>query len=264
MTFEYLSGNTESSHLLHSVWGNSRGDQSYWIIMQHQTDFLYYRDGKMAEGTAGQILIVPPFEKYLHTSRADAKKGFVDDWVRFECDLTKDFFERLGIPLGVAFDVADNYLIRSYITKMLLENALCDIGYEHLISSFFHEMIVKIARQRKHNNKSDNNLRLTFDKIRHSMLRDYGHQHTLNELASKVGYSTGHFALLYRKFYGISPIDDLINYRISIAKLELKMKENSISEISRKCGFASIHHFSRFFKKHVGVTPSKFAQNETE
>lgn len=255
MNHNFLFGSVGNTHNLNRTCGNLHEGNSFWVIIQHQTDFLYYRDGKMTEGYAGQLLIVPPHFKYAHTSRNDAKEGFIDDWMYFESETPLEKFEELDIPLGVAFDVVDKRLLKPYIEKLSFEKETQEIGYERQITALLEEMFIKIARQRTYCGESDNRKRLMFDKLRREMLSQYSSPHTLEELAAKVGYSRGHFAAIYRKYYGTSPIDDLINHRISIAKFELKRKGISITEIAQRCGFASIHHFSGFFKKHVGVSP---------
>ena len=46
------------------------------------------------------------------------------------------------------------------------------------------------------------------------------------------------------------------------AKVMLKLEEITISEIAEILGFADVAYFSRFFKKHVGVSPSEFAKDK--
>ena len=45
------------------------------------------------------------------------------------------------------------------------------------------------------------------------------------------------------------------------AKQMIKNSTYSISEISRMCGFSSIHYFSRKFKEKYGVTPTSYAKS---
>jgi transcriptional regulator with XRE-family HTH domain len=144
----------------------------------------------MTEGYAGQLLIVPPHFKYAHTSRDDAKEGFVDDWMYFGSETPLEKFEELDIPLGVAFDVVDKRLLKPYIEKLSFEKETQEIGYERQITALLEEMFIKIARQRTYCGESDNRKRLMFDKLRREMLSQYSSPHTLEELAAKVGYKT--------------------------------------------------------------------------
>ncbi|MBQ7821608.1 MAG: helix-turn-helix transcriptional regulator, partial [Clostridia bacterium] len=101
-----------------------------------------------------------------------------------------------------------------------------------------------------------------FDQIRDKMIANYSNEWKLSQLADMSGYSQSYFCSKYKKLYGISPIDELLSFRINQAKNELLRKNCSITEISEKCGFASIQHFSRYFKRLVGMTPSEYA-NQT-
>lgn len=49
--------------------------------------------------------------------------------------------------------------------------------------------------------------------------------------------------------------------RIILAKRYLKDKSLSMSEVSEKVGFEDQSYFSRFFRKHEGITPSKYRNN---
>jgi AraC-like DNA-binding protein len=46
--------------------------------------------------------------------------------------------------------------------------------------------------------------------------------------------------------------------RMQQAKTYIANSDMSISEISEKVGFANIEHFSRVFKKNMGISPQKY------
>ena len=83
-------------------------------------------------------------------------------------------------------------------------------------------------------------------------------QWTLEDMAKKSGYSVSHFCALYKQLFNISPIDDLLNARLEMAKKLIILKQYKISEIADLCGFSSLHYFSEFFKKKTGKTPSEY------
>lgn len=55
-----------------------------------------------------------------------------------------------------------------------------------------------------------------------------------------------------------SPMDDLISERIDRARWLLRNEPISVTAVAERCGFASIYHFSRTFKKRVGSSPTQF------
>lgn len=80
------------------------------------------------------------------------------------------------------------------------------------------------------------------------------------QLAKLCFLSTSQFYNLFNKQFGCSPLQYRDNLVIEKAKVLLKLEEITVSEISEILGFADVAYFSRFFKKHTGVSPSAYAK----
>ena len=83
----------------------------------------------------------------------------------------------------------------------------------------------------------------------------------ISEAARLCGMSDKYFRDLFRKNFGTSPLqyfhrEKIKNIRTLISDLSL-----SVAEISAMCGFSDPNYFSRFFKKHFGITPSEYRSN---
>jgi AraC-like DNA-binding protein len=88
----------------------------------------------------------------------------------------------------------------------------------------------------------------------------YQDPHLNNVSISKyVGVSTNHLSHLFKQQLGISIHKYVTHIRIEQAKCWIMEGEHTLTEISEKVGFSSIHLFSRSFKAAVGITPSRFA-----
>jgi AraC family transcriptional regulator len=83
---------------------------------------------------------------------------------------------------------------------------------------------------------------------------------SLVELAAIAHISPTYFASLFKQSTGWTPHQYVIYRRIEYAKRLLVQGDLSIAEISAKVGFANPGHFSRHFKKLVGVTPKTLRQ----
>ena len=81
---------------------------------------------------------------------------------------------------------------------------------------------------------------------------------TLSEIAHVCGVSEGHFRKLFREYSGENPIDFRQRHRIEKAKRLLVSDTVSVENIAMELHFSDIYHFSKTFKKIVGVSPKKY------
>ncbi len=94
------------------------------------------------------------------------------------------------------------------------------------------------------------------------MLTHYQEGLRNEELAAKCGLSCVYFRKLFRELYGSSPMEYAKSLRIKKAKEILRGDYGSIGDIAMMLGYASIYDFSRDFKRHVGVSPSRYAKEK--
>ncbi|WP_400243590.1 AraC family transcriptional regulator [Niallia sp. JL1B1071] len=92
---------------------------------------------------------------------------------------------------------------------------------------------------------------------------DYIHQNydkniSLDELANIVEISPSHLSAIFKKYTQKSPIDYLIQHRIEMACMYLKLTELKLYEIAHKVGYQDSFYFSRLFKKNTGNSPKKY------
>lgn len=84
---------------------------------------------------------------------------------------------------------------------------------------------------------------------------------TFAELASKFSVSATTLKKLFRKHYSSGTIEYLITLRIEKAKELLRDGQLSCTEIATRCGFCSIHHFSKAFKESTGMSPTEYTKS---
>lgn len=81
---------------------------------------------------------------------------------------------------------------------------------------------------------------------------------TLDELAEIANLNKFYLGRLFKKTYGVTPIQFHLAMRLEKAKQLLQFTTFPITIISEKLGFSSIHAFSRAFRKFEGVSPSYY------
>ncbi|XID93392.1 helix-turn-helix transcriptional regulator [Paenibacillaceae bacterium WGS1546] len=80
---------------------------------------------------------------------------------------------------------------------------------------------------------------------------------TLDMLAERYQIKAKYFSSQFRKYAGIGPIDYLIRYRMNRANEMLVTGQFPVSVVAKSVGYSDAYYFSRLFKKHKGVPPSK-------
>jgi AraC family transcriptional regulator len=100
-------------------------------------------------------------------------------------------------------------------------------------------------------------------KTRVTRVIEYIHANTganisLSAMAEMAGVSPNHFVLLFTEATSLTPHQYVLQVRIDRAKLLLRDEVLSIAEVSRLTGFRTQEHFTKVFRKIVGVTPREF------
>ena len=84
---------------------------------------------------------------------------------------------------------------------------------------------------------------------------------SLDDISEKFGITKMHIIRVFKKKFGTTPGQYLIDRRISIAQSLLTSTVMPIKEIAALLRYSNTQHFSSSFKGAVGCTPGKFRQN---
>jgi len=86
----------------------------------------------------------------------------------------------------------------------------------------------------------------------------YGEKISIADAARLAGYSESHFMRMFKEETGQTFVAYLTGYRLSAAGYLLRETSEPIGSIALSCGFDNFSYFTRTFRAHYGVTPSKF------
>ena len=131
--------------------------------------------------------------------------------------------------------------------------------YEAMIDAKLAELFIQTARAcSNHEIQISRELTERFHHARHKMLDNLGENWTVARMADELNISPSYFHSVYKKIYGVSPTQDLINARIASAKYILQYSRDPIAVISKSLGYNSPYHFTRQFRQITGESPSKY------
>ena len=98
------------------------------------------------------------------------------------------------------------------------------------------------------------------DYIKHN----YNEKLMINDLAQKFFLNPSYLSGLFKEETGKSFTAYLVECRLKKAVELLENTELSSSEISVQVGYEDYFHFSKLFKKHIGISPSNYRKNKKE
>lgn len=84
----------------------------------------------------------------------------------------------------------------------------------------------------------------------------------IEDMARRANLSPSRFNAVFKEQYGVTPHQYLLDMRISHARELLRNTDLSQEQIAAYCGFADVHHFSKRFRKMMGVPPGRYRSEQ--
>ncbi|CAM8663234.1 AraC family transcriptional regulator [Sphingobium sp. H39-3-25] len=84
------------------------------------------------------------------------------------------------------------------------------------------------------------------------------------DIAVNLDLSVTHFAKAFRNSVGVAPYDWFLNAKIAHALHLLAETRWPLAEIGNACGFSSQGHFTRYFSKRTGISPTQWRRRHRE
>lgn len=211
---------------------------SYGLSFTTDGQITYTQNGKSFVQDKDHAVILPKGQSY--TIRGNKTGSF--PVINFDCDV---FFTDTIIVLPVS---NTNSILKDFEH---LKHLFFQQKNRFLMLSIFYNILHKIIQSE---NPSTNQLTPALEYIE----GNYHHNITNAVLAEKCLMGEDYFRKQFKKHFGISPKQYLIDIRINTAKQMLTDGTMKITVISELCGFTNPYHFCRLFKQRTSMTPSEF------
>lgn len=83
-----------------------------------------------------------------------------------------------------------------------------------------------------------------------------------SDMAAHIGRSVSQTIRIFKRDWGITPYQYLLDKRIQLAKLLLSNSVKSVKEVAYELGFVDEFYFSDIFKKKTGLSPTMFRKQK--
>ncbi len=91
----------------------------------------------------------------------------------------------------------------------------------------------------------------------------FGDAPSIREYLASQGQSYDHQARVFKKEYGVTPLQYVNSLRILRARELLRDTPYEVQEVAGRLGFPSVRYFNRLFKQHTGLTPTGFRRESS-
>jgi len=77
----------------------------------------------------------------------------------------------------------------------------------------------------------------------------------LSELTRRTGVSQRQLERLCKRYLGATPAQYYVQLRLERARRMLRQTDMSVAEVAIACGFVSLSHFAKVYRRHYGLSP---------
>lgn len=175
-----------------------------------------------------------------------------------------------GLELAVSTNTNGRFCILDYqgggdiltcLRHILRETEGRQAGFETICQAYTEILIVRLMRSTSFSVTDSSSAPLVSRQcsaIRHYIDTHYKEPLNLDMLANEAHVNKYYMAHAFKREYGISPINYLIQRRIEESRYLLQETDHSLSQIARLLGFSSASYFSQSFRRAEGVTPMEY------
>lgn len=253
--YEIINGGYFTRHPQSFELNRPSGFEHYVFLCVRSESMLTINDITYPVKPNSYILIAP-HTPYYYTNPNGL---YMDDWLHFECG--KD--ELSGFPEGIfhhPFSCKNPSVIGNYVEQILWEKNFApkELRGEHI--HFLFSILMDHIRFDYETQSSDkyHPYRFQMQKQRMSMQSAPYLTYQAADMAESLNISLSYYEHLYKEFFGLSFLSDLIGMRIDYAKALLCNTDIPIDRLAYECGYNSEVHFYRQFLAKTGATPGDF------
>ncbi|MDE3237051.1 MAG: AraC family transcriptional regulator [Bacteroidota bacterium] len=238
------------------------------VLEEFQLVFIAAGSGIFEAEHVGRVVIESGtvfllFPGVWHRYRPAVDTGWEEYWVGFKGSFADHLMSqecfRYDAPLiHVGFNIELlNIFIRLMDTLKFEGTAFSQIASCQTIQLLGLVYASALLKEKCNNRKVN-----IINNIKYKIHEQWASSFEMEELAIQQHVSYAWLRKAFKEITGISPGQYLLNIKIEKASQMLGETDLSIAEVAAAAGFLSDHHFSRYFKKKMKVSPSKYREQK--
>lgn len=241
-----------------------RGRVDWQLLFVASGKTHFYIGGKDQIVTAGHMVLFQPKEEQHYEYFGEDKPEVY--WVHFTGSSVKEILHSYGIPLDEHIFFAGTPAAYTQLFKNMIEEFQnCKVGYREMLEMNLRQLFLMIQRTRLEKPP----LVTTAVQQEMDFAHQYFHEHynepiNIEEYAQSRHTSISLFMRNFKKVYGVSPKQYILNIRMNNAQNLLESTDYTVAEIAAIVGYDNALYFSRIYHKQKGQAPSDYRKKMKE
>lgn len=201
----------------------------------------------------GYLMLVK--SEYFTTVNVDTADFIVADMVA----RTNPIFELETTYSELLISLAEQIIVLSGNNHMALHEKVVT----SLAESFFYVFISVVGNKRMDDALVRRNSSLmVLKRFSELLMEHYMYERNVDYYAAQLGITSKYLSIVCRKYRGVTASHVIDSVVIRQAKMLLKQPGVSIQDVAMQLNFPSQSFFGKYFKQHVGVSPSRYRGHE--
>jgi len=235
-------------------WNRRPGGNEDYLALYFYDPVEFFLGDREIRDVQGKWIILSPRQPHSYGS---SRSGWSHSWIHFSGSFIRDNLKTLNLRVDQFLDTGGAEDFETMLIRIHEEIYHFNPPDLRIVKDQIRSGLIRIARSHGRAGSvppvPDRYLR-----IRQMLDFRYAEAYPLRELASLAGCSIPHFSQMFKSYFQTSPIDYLVNRRITMARHFLKTTDLAIGEISRRTGYEDVYYFSRLFKSRTGCSPRSY------
>ena len=235
----------------------------YYVFIHFQSPvYLRGRGGITRQMPRGTGILYQPRSIYWYSGVAHE---FRHSWFHCCGNGVPACISRFELPLDSPLELSAFAGLLPLLHEVRREQLRQEPFWQDAVSARATSFFLDLGRAVKqagdlHLTPYDREQRESLLRVRETVHSDLKRVWTIEEMSALVHLSASRFTALYSRFFETSPLQDLIETRISRACSLLRQTSEPVERIASECGFGSAAHFTRLFRQRAGCPPSRYRQ----
>jgi AraC-like DNA-binding protein len=188
----------------------------------------------------------------------DPQQPLVKYFVNFTGQRGLDLLRQHGLAPGSRGRVFAPVEIQD-VFERLIENGLKATRYSNqLCATLVEYLIVKIAESLVPGEAAQTPAFATYQRCRQHIQTQHARLKSLGQVARECHVDPAYLCRLFGRYDDQSPYQFLLRLKMNLAAERLQNPAPLVKQVAAELGFADAFHFSRAFKKVLGVSPEGF------